>query len=183
MQTRTRSLVRTKKLVLCALFVALTAVCAQLQVPMWPVPITLQVLPVLLCAALMDRRYAGLMTVVYLLMGLIGLPVFTGMGAGPGKLFGTTGGYIIGFVFCAVLAAWLMEKLGRAWWQQAIAMAAGVLVCYVFGTAWFMALSGRGLVESLMLCVVPFLPGDAVKIVLAVGLSLALEKPLKRALR
>lgn len=182
MQTKTRSLTRTKKLVLCALFAALTAVCAQIQIPMWPVPITLQVLPVLLCAALMDKQYAGLMTVVYLLMGLMGLPVFTGMGAGPAKLFGTTGGYIIGFVFCAVLAAWLMEKLGRAWWQQAVAMVLGVLVCYAFGTAWFMIISGRGLMESLMLCVIPFLLGDAIKIALAVVLSLSLEKPLKRAL-
>ena len=172
-----------RQLVMCALFAALTAVCAQIQIPMWPVPVTLQVLPILLCAALMGPRYATLMTVVYLLMGLVGLPVFSGMGAGPGKLFGTTGGYLIGFIACAFVAALLMDRLGRKWWQQVIAMAVGVLVCYVFGTAWFMLLSGTGLWQSLMWCVIPFLLGDAVKIILAALLSVRLYEPMKRALK
>lgn len=171
-----------RQLILCALFAALTAVCAQIQIPMWPVPVTLQVLPVLLCAALMDRRYAVLMTLVYLLMGLVGLPVFSGMGGGAGKLFGTTGGYIIGFVACALVTSLLIEKLGRSWWQQAIAMVVGVLVCYAFGTAWFMILSGRGLWESLTMCVIPFLVGDAVKIALATVLSLRLYAPMKKVM-
>lgn len=171
-----------KMLVLCALFAALIAVCTQIQLPIGPVPITLSLLPVLLSAALLDKRYAALSSLVYLLMGLVGLPVFTGLTGGPGKLFGVTGGYIIGYVLCAFIAAWMMEKWGRAWWKQALAMAVGVLVCYAFGTAWFMATKGTGLWTSLTLCVFPFLPGDALKIAVAVLLSKRLEAPMRRAL-
>ena len=164
------------------LFAALTAVCAQIQIPLPPVPITLQLLPVLLCAALMSKQYAALTTAVYMLMGLVGLPVFAGMAGGAAKLFGVTGGYIIGFLPCAFIASLMIEKLGRSWWMQALSMVVGVLVCYVFGTAWFMVTKGIGLWASLTMCVIPFLPGDAIKIALAVILSLRLYAPMKRAL-
>ena len=88
----------TLQLVLCAVFAALTAVCAQITIPIGAVPISLSLLPPLLCAALLSPRYAVLSMAVYLLMGLCGLPVFSGMSGGPGKLFGVTGGYIIGFI-------------------------------------------------------------------------------------
>ena len=167
-------------LCLCALFAALTAVCAQITIPVGPVPVSLSLLPVLLCAALLPKSLAALTMLVYLLLGLAGLPVFSNMTGGPGKLFGVTGGYIIGYLPCAFLAAWLTERLGRAWWKQALAMAAGVLVCYAFGTAWFMATKGTGLMASLNLCVFPFLPADAVKIALAVTLAGRLRRPLER---
>lgn len=171
-----------RSMILCALFAALTAVCAQIQVPIGAVPVTMQLLPILLCAALMAKQYAALTTAVYMLMGLVGLPVFAGMAGGAAKLFGVTGGYIIGFLPCAFITALMIERLGRAWWIQAISMVVGVLVCYVFGTAWFMVTKGVGLWASLTMCVIPFLPGDAVKIALAVVLSLRLEKPMKRVL-
>lgn len=170
-----------KQWCLCALFAALTAVCAQIQIPMWPVPITLSLLPVLLCASLMNKSYAALAMLVYMLMGLIGLPVFSGMAGGPGKLFGVTGGYIIGYIPCAFLAAWIIGRWGRAYWKQCLAMAAGVLACYAFGTAWFMLTKHAGLWPSLTMCVIPFLPGDAVKILLAAFLGKRLEKAVRAA--
>ena len=94
-----------KKMTLYALFAALTAVCAQISLPIGPVPITLTLLPILLCAVLMDKRYATVSTLVYALMGLIGLPVFSEFSGGTGVLLGATGGYIIGFVPCAFIAA------------------------------------------------------------------------------
>lgn len=170
-----------KLLCLCALFAALTAVCTQIQIPMWPVPITLSLLPVLLCASLMKKSYAAVAMLVYMLMGLIGLPVFTGMAGGPGKLLGVTGGYIIGYIPCAFLAAWIIEKWGRSYWKQCLAMAVGVLACYAFGTVWFMITKHAGLWSSLTMCVIPFLPGDAVKILLAAFLGKRLEKAVRAA--
>lgn len=167
-----------KRLTLCALFAAMTAVCTQIALPIGPVPVTLSLLPVLLCAALMDKRDAALAMAVYMAMGVVGLPVFTGMSGGPGKLFGVTGGYIVGYIPCAWLAAKLMEgKSGFL--RQCLAMAAGIAVCYAVGTAWFMLMTHTALWDSLMLCVIPFLPGDVVKIVLAAGVAQRLQKAVK----
>lgn len=173
---------RAQPMVLCALFAALTAVCAQLVIHIGPVPISLSLLPVLLCAALMETKYSTLMTVLYLVMGLIGLPVFSGLTGGLGKLMGPTGGYIIGYIPCALITSLFIARRGRAWHAQALGMALGVLACYVLGTAWFMGLTHRTLGESLGLCVTPFLPGDAVKIALAVFLSIRLEPAYRHTL-
>ena len=170
-------------LVMCALFAALTAICAQISIPIQPVPICLSLFAVELCGALLDKKYSVLAIGAYVLLGLVGVPVFSGFKGGAAALFGTTGGYIIGYLFCAFIISFVIEKWGREFWKQAIAMLLGLLVCYLFGTAWFMVLSGRTLAESMSLCVIPFLPGDAVKIVLAVVMSLALYKPMKQVLR
>ena len=172
----------TKTLALCAVFAALMAMCSQIQIPLGMIPINLGLFAVHLCAALMKKQYAALSMAVFLLMGLVGLPVFAGFQGGAGVLFGRTGGYIIGYVASAFLTSLLLEKWGRAWWKEALSMAAGVAACYLFGTAWYMALTHTPLWLSLTYCVFPFLPGDAVKIALAVALSARLEKPLRRVM-
>lgn len=181
--TNTQKQMPVIMLVMCALFAALMAVSAQISIPIEPVPICLTLFAVELCGALLKKEYAALAVLAYILLGLVGVPVFANFKSGAAVLFGTTGGYIFGYVLCAWLIALIVEKWGREFWKQAIAMIIGVLVCYAFGTAWFMVLSGRTLAESMALCVLPFLPGDAVKIVLAVVMSLALYKPMLRALR
>ncbi|MBR6029022.1 MAG: biotin transporter BioY [Clostridia bacterium] len=169
---------RTRLLVLSAMFAALTAVCAQVTIPIGAVPVSLSLLPVLLCGALLPPRYAALSMGAYLLMGLAGVPVFSGLGAGPGKLFGVTGGYLIGYLPCAWLTAFLLRQ-EKPWWHQALAMAAGVLSCYAFGTAWFMATKQMALLPSLSVCVFPFLPFDALKIALAILLVRLVGERLK----
>lgn len=170
-------------LVMCALFAALMAVCAQISIPIEPVPICLTLFAVEVCGALLKKQYAALAVLAYVLLGLVGLPVFANFKGGAGVLFGTTGGYIFGYVLCAFLIALIVEKWGREVWKQAIAMVIGVAVCYLFGTIWFMLLSHRSLGESLALCVIPFLPGDAVKIALALVMSKALYKPFQKYVR
>lgn len=166
---------RAKRMTLCALFAALTAVCAQIVIPVGAVPVSLALLPVLLCAALLPRRHAAAAMLVYLFLGLMGLPVFAQMTGGPGILFGVSGGYIFGYVLCAWLTAWLLEKSLPPW----LAMGAGVLACYAVGTPWLMAMSHMGLIEALLAGVVPFIPGDAVKIALAIYLAKRLS-PISR---
>lgn len=172
----------TKTLALCAVFAALTAICSQIQIPLAVIPINLALFSVHLCALLMRKQYAALSMLVYLLMGLIGLPVFVGFQGGAGVLLGRTGGYIIGYVASAFLTALLVEKWGRAWWKEALSIIAGVAACYAFGTAWYMALTGSPMWMALTYCVFPFMPGDAVKLALAVLLAGRLEKPLRRAM-
>lgn len=171
---------RVESMVLCALFAALTAVCAQIIIPIGAVPVSLSLLPVLLSAALLSPGEAVAAMAVYILMGLFGLPVFSGMEGGPGKLLGPTGGYIVGYVPCALAAGLGMRRFGLKWWRMALCMAGGVLVCYLFGTVWFMVSAGRDLASSMAVCVLPFLPFDALKIAVAVPVALQIRRAVVR---
>ena len=169
----------TRRLTLCALFVALTAVCAQITIPIGAVPISLSLLPVLLCAALLPLPDALLSMAAYLLLGALGLPVFSGLSGGFGKLLGPTGGYIIGYLPCAAVIGLLLRRRdGYA--LRCLAMALGVLACYALGTVWFMVSRQVALMSALSVCVLPFLPFDAVKIALAALLAGRLKPVLAR---
>ena len=163
-----------------ALFAALTAICAQITIPIGAVPVSLSLLPVLLCALLLNPSRAVTAMLVYMLLGLAGAPVFSGFSGGPAKLFGVTGGYIIGYIPCVWLASFLIHRTWKNMIGKCAAMALGVLVCYAFGTVWFMVIRGMDLMSTLSICVFPFLPFDAVKIILAAFLSGRLEKPLEK---
>ena len=161
----------TKQLVLAALFAALTAIFSQISIPIQPVPINLALLAVLLCGALLPLKWADLSMGVYILLGATGVPVFSGFRGGVGVLVGPTGGYIVGYLAAAALVAAL-----RPWWmgrfvKLLLSMAAGVVACYLLGTLWFMYVRGTGLMEALGLCVFPFLPGDAAKVLVAAVLA------------
>lgn len=157
---------KTKMMILCALFAALTAVCSMISIPLpfTPVPINLATLSVFLAGGLLGSRYGFLSQLVYVILGAVGLPVFHNFSGGFGIITGPTGGYIIGYAAAAWLIGFLAEKTGRGFYRNIIGMAAGLAVCYGLGTLWFMVLTSTGLAAALMLCVVPFLIGDAVKI-------------------
>ena len=169
----------THNLVLAALFAALTAVCSQIQIPLPMVPINLALFAVHLCGALLGAKWGALSMCAYALLGAVGVPVFSGFASGPAVLFGKTGGYILGYILCALLVGLLSRRLGFTFPKLCLSMVVGVAVCYLFGTIWFMAITGMNLQLSLTYCVLPFLPGDAVKIALATFLALRLRKPLQ----
>ena len=116
---------------------------------------------------------------IYILLGAVGVPVFAGMKGGVGVLAGPTGGYIVGFLLTALLIGIVADKRGRKALPLTLAMVSGVLACYAVGTIWFMIVTKMPLGESLMLCVVPFLRPDAVKIAGAVLLADRLKKGVK----
>ena len=166
----------TRGLVFCALFSALIAVLSQLQLPIGPVPVSLATLGVMLCGLLLGWRFGALAVGAYILLGAVGVPVFAGFQGGAGRLLGPTGGYIAGYLFCAVLAGLNLPCLQENFFGRCALLALGTAFCYGLGTAWFMYMSGRTLSESLSLCVIPFLPGDAAKIALAAFLTQRLRK-------
>lgn len=170
---------KSQKLVLAALLTALTAICSQLQIPLPMIPINLALFAVYLSGALLGARWGALSMAAYALLGAVGVPVFAGFGSGPAALFGKTGGYILGYVFAAAAVGFLSRRWGMSFGKLCAAMLVGMLLCYLFGTAWFMALTGMGLMQSLSYCVLPFLPGDAVKIALAALVAVKLQKPLR----
>lgn len=148
-------------------FSALVALTAQVQLPWWPVPFTLQTLGVLITGAALGSRRGALALLLYLAEGAVGLPVFAGPPYGIARLAGPTGGYLVGFVFAAALVGWLAEhNWDRRVSTAAAAMLLGNLVIYAFGVSWLaVALGdvGAAISKGLLL----FIPGDLLKIAIA----------------
>ena len=176
---------KTKKLstldiVYIGLFACLMAICAWISVP-GEIPFTLQTMGVFLAVGLLGGKRGTLAVLVYVLMGAVGLPVFSGFTGGLGRLLGVTGGYILGFLASA-LVMWAVEKLlGEKDWAKVIGMLLGLLACYAFGTAWFLVLytKTKGAITLgavLGMCVIPYIVPDLLKIAGA----LILTKPLRR---
>ena len=174
---------KTRDIVFIALFAVLIAVCAWISIPSI-VPFTMQTFAVYLTLNFLGGKRGTVSVCVYLLLGLIGVPVFSNFNAGPGALFGATGGYMIGWIFSG-LVMWLLEKmLGNKIWVQAVSMIVGLIVCYIMGTAWFMFVYAHntgpvGLWTVLGWCVFPFIIPDMVKLGPALWLSQRLKKITK----
>ena len=166
-----------------AVSAVIIAICSWISVP-GPVPFTMQTFAVCFVVGTLGGKKGTLAVLIYLLLGALGVPVFAGFSGGIAVLFGATGGYLAGFILSALLM-WGMERLfGKKTYILGISMVLGLLVCYAFGTAWFMYVYGKntgpmGLGTALMTCVVPYLIPDAINIALALPLSKKLAKILK----
>lgn len=157
---------RTKDITLTAVFAALLCVISPFSVPIGPVGITLATFGIYLSGAVLGRKKAGAAVAVYLLLGLIGLPVFSGFMGGVQRLAGPTGGYLVGYIPCAIITGIFSDRTKKVW-VLALGMILGTAALYALGTAWFCIMSGSGLVAALSACVLPFLFGDSVKIACA----------------
>ena len=171
---------KTKDLALCALFAALIAVCAWISIPA-TVPFTLQTFAIFAALGLLGGKRGTVAVAVYLLLGAIGVPVFAGFQGGIGALLGTTGGYLLGFLLTALIVWGMEARFGSKTGVFLLSAVLGMLVCYAFGTAWYLVVYARtkgaiSLATALGWCVVPFLIPDAVKI----ALSVLLRGRLKR---
>lgn len=154
----------TLRLAVTALFAALTAAAAQFSVPVGPVPVSLATFSVYLAGGILGASGGAASQALYLLLGAAGLPIFAGFRGGAAVLAGPTGGYLLGYAACAWVVGALSRRAGRKILTLVLSMILGTAVLYFLGTAWFMFLTKRGFWEALLLCVFPFLPGDAAKI-------------------
>lgn len=174
---------KTRDMVAIGIFAAIIAICSWISIPT-VVPFTLQTMGVFLTTGILGGKRGTLAVLTYIFLGLIGLPVFSGFNAGIGAVFGATGGYIIGFL-CSALLMWGMEKaFGKGRAVLLISMFAGMIVCYVFGTFWFMAVYMRnsgaiGLGTVLGWCVFPFIIPDVVKITVSFLITVQLRKVIQ----
>lgn len=162
---------KTQNIAYIALFTALFAICAWLTVP-FVVPFTMQTFAVLLATAILGARRTVCALMLYLALGMLGIPVFSGFTGGFGILAGPTGGYLLGFFPMVLVAAGLMRIFGRGFVGRCTAMAGGIVICYAFGTAWYCMIYLHGtdsvtLTAVLAECVLPFVLPDAAKILLA----------------
>ncbi len=148
------------------------------------VPFTLQTFGVFLVLSLLGWRRGTLAVLVYILLGAIGIPVFSGFSGGPGILLGNTGGYIVGFLAMGGVYGLTLRLLGKSLRSEILGLVLGLLVCYALGTVWFMVVYARskGAVEVgtvLSWCVIPFIIPDLIKLSLALLLSRRIGPSLK----
>ena len=175
MSTVTAARSKTYDMVYIAVFAVVMAVCSWISIPA-QVPFTLQTFGVFMAVGVLGGKRGTIAVLVYILLGAIEIPVFAGFSGGIGALFGMSGGYIIGFLFSAIVMWGLENLIGRKPVMQIISMIAGLIVCYGFGTVWFMIVYARttgavGLATVLGWCVIPFIIPDLIKIALAFALS------------
>lgn len=171
---------KTRDIVYMSVFTAMISICSWISIPA-SIPFTLQTMGVFTTVGLLGGKRGTLTILTYILLGAIGVPVFAGLTGGISVLLGTTGGYIIGFLLSALLMWGIETIMGRNQIVLAFSMVAGLIVCYVFGTAWFMLIYTQhsgviGLSTVLGLCVIPFIIPDLIKIGVALFLTNRLKK-------
>ena len=174
---------KTRDTVFVALFAVLIAVCAWISIPT-TIPFTMQTFGVFFALNFLGGKKGTLCVVIYLLMGIIGIPVFANGTAGIGIIMGMTGGYMIGWIFSGLVMYFFDALFGRKMWAQFISMLLGLLVCYAIGTAWFMVVYARtvgagGLWAALCWCVFPFIIPDLAKLSLVLWVTQRLNKITK----
>lgn len=170
-----------RQLAVIGVMTAVTCILAPFSVPIGPVPISLTNLAIYISLYVLGMKKATMSYLVYLLIGFIGVPVFSGFSSGPQKLFGPTGGYLIGFIPMAIIAGILVDKFTCNKLICFLGMVAGSIVCYGFGTAWLAYQAHMDWKSALFAGVVPFLLGDAAKMLLAAIIGPQIRKQLIRA--
>ena len=175
--TQTLRTTNTYAMAVTALMTAVTCILAPLSIPIGPVPISLTNFAIYLSLYLLDWKKGTISYILYLLLGLVGLPVFSGFTGGIGKLAGPTGGYIIGFIPMAIIAGIVIDKFSQRW-IQILGMIVGTAICYAFGTVWFCFQSRYTVAAALAVCVIPFIPADLIKIVIVTVIGPMIRKRL-----
>ncbi len=173
--TKEREKMKTLDLVYIAIGAAIITVCSWISIPL-TVPFTLQTFAVFAALLILGGYRGTIAIIVYVLMGAVGLPVFSGFSGGLAKLLGNTGGYIVGFIFMGLIYSVMTGFFGEKLYVEMAALVIGLVVCYAFGTAWFMYVYAKntgavGIMSVLSWCVFPFIIPDIVKMAVAFVIS------------
>ncbi len=174
---------KTKTMTITGLVTAILCIMGPLAiaVPVSPVPISLATLAIYFAVYVLGMKRGVISCLLYLLMGTIGLPIFSGFSGGIGKLLGPTGGYLTGYLVLALIAGIFIEKWQRNRYLQALGMILGTFVCYLLGTCWLAWQMELSFYAALGVGVLPFIPGDIVKLAIAVTAGPMLRKRLIQA--
>ena len=163
------SVLGTKKCIVIALMSAIIAVLSPLSIvtPISIVPISLGLFAVYLTVYMLGAKYGVVSILIYILLGMVGAPVFTGFTGGIQKIFGPTGGYIIGYIFLGVIAGLIIERNYNSIHMCFLGMVLGTIALYLVGTLWLSYVAHLTIEDSILAGVIPFIPGDIVKMIIA----------------
>lgn len=172
--------ITVKDMTIIAMVTAVICIIAPFSIPIAisPIPITLALFALFLAGIILGKWKGVISTVVYLLLGMVGLPVFTGFTGGVQKLAGPTGGYLVGYIFLVFFIGLFVEKFPNKMPMYFVGGILGIIACYAFGTVWFIIQYKVGLLEALTMCVFPYIPLDLVKLILAVLIGYQVRKIL-----
>ncbi|WP_455544480.1 biotin transporter BioY [Intestinibacter sp.] len=167
----------TREIILCGLFAALISILAQISIPLpfTTVPLTLQVFGIAITGLILGYKCGFIATLIYLILGGIGIPVFAQFSGGIGVLFGPTGGFLLGYPLMAFIIGYVREKF-QSQILTAISMVVGLAIIYTSGTIMFSFVTGNTIIQSLLYCVVPFVAVDLLKLVLATVIGETVNK-------
>lgn len=164
-----------------ALFTAITCILGPMSIQIGVIPISFTNLVIFFAVFLLGGKGAVMSCLVYLLLGIAGLPVFSGFTGGLAKITGPTGGFLVGFIWLAVISAFFIKKFPGRRLFYVVGMVLGMAVCYLFGTVWFIILMKVTWQQALAACVFPFLIGDVIKIAIAILIGPLLRSRLIQA--
>lgn len=169
MRTEERKKISIAQMTTAAMMTAITCILGPVAVPIpvSPVPVSLTNMVIFFMVYLLGMKWGTVSCLLYLLIGLAGLPVFSGFTGGIGKLMGPTGGYLIGFIFLALIAGYFVDRFRGNVPMYVAGMITGMMVTYLFGTLWLARQLGVGFAAGLGAGVIPYLPGDGLKIAAA----------------
>lgn len=173
--------IKTIDLAYTALAAVILAVCSWISIPT-TVPFTMQTFAVFCVLSVLGGKRGTAAIIVYLALGAVGVPVFAEFTSGFGIIFGSTGGYMLGFILTGLIYWLAVSLFGKKLWVEITSLSVGLLACYAFGTAWFMLVYARtaepiGIMTALSWCVFPFIIPDAVKLALALLASKRIKIP------
>ena len=173
----------TSTLTLIALMTALLCLIGPwaLTLPFSPIPFSLCTLGIYFASLLLGWKAGTISVLLYLLLGLVGLPVFTGFMGGPAKLLGPTGGYLIGYLFMALICGFFKEHFSRKRPTLILGMLISTCICYAFGSIWMALQLSLSFPDAMLIGVLPYLPLDCIKIFVAATVTPLMYKQLSRA--
>ncbi|SDL05058.1 biotin transporter BioY [Natronincola ferrireducens] len=174
---------KTITLTLISVMTAVTCILGPLSIaiPISPVPISFTNLAIYFSVIILGWRKGTVSYLVYLMLGFVGMPVFSSFSSGPAKLLGPTGGYLIGFIFMALIAGFFVDKFPNKIHMYVLGMVIGTIVTYVLGTAWLAYQANMTFKAALSAGVIPYIMGDIVKIGIAASLGTTIKKQVQRA--
>ena len=182
-RTKLKSSEKTRMMVMTALMAVIISICSWISIPL-VVPFTLQTFAIFFALVFLGGYYGTLSIVIYILLGVIGIPVFSGFKSGYAVIIGPTGGYIVGFVFSGLLFILITKFFGEKKIVVIISMVMGLVLCYLIGTLWFVHVyagteNAKEFGTVLSLCVLPFIIPDICKMVLAYILGGIVKKAIR----
>ena len=170
----------TKKTATVAVLAAILCILSPFSIPLGAIPVSLATFAVYIISCTVSKKYATAAVIIFILLGAAGLPVFSAFSGGFHRIAGVTGGYIIGYIPCAFIISFLVDKFESKKFIYPLSMILGTLACYAIGTVWYIYQTGTAFISALTTCVFPFIIADTVKIAAATCIGMTARKKLRR---